>query len=219
MPFIVPTTPFSAGARGGTTVLYGALAPTQAGSISRLGASIAAYPPVGIITCSTGWGFVAGVAPPGTTTLTVTADGSTIERAGAAALFGNASAYCELYIDVEEFVHPLAPVDLPVDPSTFGPPGSGAEISNPLAGREFARSSHTWRMIIWHSTAGVGVQVLHRDYYARITALLPIIPGNAYRCWVGAYQAVACHSPLTPAGWAYCNFTYDFGPIFYAFTS
>lgn len=25
--------------------------------------------------------------------------------------------------------------------------------------------------------------------------------------------------PLTPAGWAYCNFTYDFGPVFYAFAS
>jgi hypothetical protein len=222
VPFVVPTFPFSSGSRAGTTVLYGSLTPTQTGRISRLGASIAAYPPLGVITCITGWGFVAGVAPVGTTSLTISASGTTIERGGACAVGGAASAYCDLFITVEEFV-PLAPVDVHFDPSTFGPgAGPGDAISptlNPLAGRQFLRAVDSGpTTIIRHTTAGLGLQVLHRDYTANITLVTPITPGNSYRCWLNAYQAATCHSP-GPAGWAYSNFTLDFGPIFFAFAS
>lgn len=220
---MVPWLPFSAGSRAGTTSLFGSLTPVQGLRISRLGASIGAYPPMGVITCITGWGWVAGVAPTGTTSLTISASGTTMERGGACSVLGSASAFCDLFVTVEEFV-PLAPVDLPVDPRRFGPaPGSGDETIptplNPLAGREFLRAVDSGpTTIIRHGTAGFGLQYLHRDFTANITLVMPITPGNTYRCWLLAYQAATCHSP-SPAGWAYSNFTLDFGPIFFAFAS
>jgi hypothetical protein len=227
VPYVVPWLPYSFGSRGGTTVLYGSLAPQQGLRISRLGASIAAYPPVGQFTCETGWGFVTGVAPEGTTILTVTVEGPTVERSGAAAFFGNAFAYCELYILCEEFV-PLAPVDVQFDPSTL--PGSGpgdatiASPGNPLAGRVYSRTGISGPTVIINQTTpwGFGLQgsgVLDRNATAENTLTLPIAPGNAYRCWIKVFQVVGCHSPLTPAGWAFCNFTFDFGPIYYTFGS
>jgi hypothetical protein len=224
VPNVTPTLPLSSGARGGTTVLYGTLAPTRSGGMSRIGVSIAAYPPVGVIQCFTGWGFLVGVAPPGMKTLTVSVDGATIEAAGAAAFIGSAGALCELWIKAEEFV-PLAPVDVGVDPSTFRPgatpPATAiASPGHPLAGRQYSQSFFSSRTIIRHWVIGVGLQVLPRQGGStNITLRTPITPGNAYRCWVVAGQNADCHSPLTPAGWAYCNFTFDFGPIFYDFST
>jgi hypothetical protein len=226
VPFVVPWLPYSFGSRGGTTVLYGSLTPVQGLRISRLGVSIAAYPPVGQITCITGWGFVAGVAPQESKSLTISASGTTIERSGAASFFGSAFAYCELYITVEEFA-PLAPVDVQFDPSTLGGgAGPGDSISaplNPLAGRVFLRAVDSGPTVIHNQqTAGFGLQgtgIVDRNATANITLVMPITPGNSYRCWLNAFQVAACHSPLTPIGWAFCNFTLDFPPIFYAFAS
>jgi hypothetical protein len=227
VPRVVPWLPYSFGSRGGTTVLYGGLAPQQGLTISRLGASIAAYPPSGIFSCETGWGFVTGVAPEGTTTLIVSVEGATVERSGAAALFGSAYAHCELYILCEEFV-PLLPVDVQFGPGTLGAGGGpGESIAsplNPLAGRAFSRVGVSNPTVIIKQTTpfGFGLQssgVLDTNATAENTLTLPIAPGNAYRCWVKVWQLVGCNSWLTPAGWAFCNFTFDFGPIYYTFGS
>ena len=191
--------------------------------MSRIGVSIAAYPPLGVIQCLTGWGFMVGVAPPGMKTLTISVDGATIEAGGVAALVGSAGANCELWIRVEEFV-PLLPVDLGVDPSAFRPgatpPAENSIPGNPLATRRYSTSYFSSKTIIKHSLIGFGLQVLPRQGRAmNITLRTPITPGNAYRCWVVAGQNADCHSPITPAGWAYCNFTFDFGPIFYDFST
>jgi hypothetical protein len=223
MPFVIPPFPFSSGYREGTTALVGSLTPTPSppGFLSRLGARISAYPPFGIITCTTGWGWVAGVAPAGTKSLVVSASGFTFERGGACAVGGYASALCDLFITVEEFV-PLAPVDLEVDLSTFGPgAGPGEEIAvpvNPLAGRQFLRAftSGPTRIIrMW--TAALGLQVLDQSSTANITFVMPIAPGNTYRCWLSAVQSAVCMSP-GPAGWAYSYFFLDFRSVFFAFT-
>ena len=142
-----------------------------------------------------------------------------MERGGACSLQGAASAWCELFISVEEFV-PLAPI--PVDLSSFDPgKETGATIShpgNPLAGRVFLRTvGSASTVILNHATGGLfGLQTLHRDASASTTFVMPITPGNTYRCWVCTYQAVSCHS-TGPVGWAYSNFAIDLTPIFFAF--
>jgi hypothetical protein len=224
MPFVVPPFPVSSGYREGTTSLLGSLTPVSvSGFLPRLGARIGAYPPFGIITCTTGWGWVAGVAPAGTNSLVVSASGFTFERGGACAVGGYASAQADLFITVEEFV-PLAPVDLQVDLSTFGPgagPGDAtiASPGNPLAGRQFLRAftSGPTRIIrMW--TAALGLQVLDQSSTANITFVMPIAPGNTYRCWLYAVQSAVCMSP-GPAGWAYSYFFLDFPPVFFSFTT
>ena len=104
MPFVVPTLSASWGTRAGTTSLFGTLS-SYAGKppLSRLGTSLGTYPPLGLINGFMAWGFVAGIAPTGTTSLTIlAAEGG--ERGGACSLQGAASAWCELFISVEELV-------------------------------------------------------------------------------------------------------------------
>ena len=144
-----------------------------------------------------------------------------VRAGGVCAVGGYASALCDLFITVEEFV-PLAPVDLEVDLSTFGPGvGPGEEIAvpvNPLAGRQFLRAftSGPTRIIrMW--TAALGLQVLDQSSTANITFVMPIAPGNTYRCWLSAVQSAVCMSP-GPAGWAYSYFFLDFRSVFFAFT-
>lgn len=224
MPFVRPSIPFSSGRRIGTTSLLDPLAPISIpGFLPRMGARIGAYPPFGMIACTTGWGWVAGVAPEGMRSLVVSADGFTLERGGVCAVGGYGSALADLYITVEEFV-PLAPVDLDDDVvTTFGPgaqPGDATIASprNPLAGRQFLRSFSSGRTtIIRQWTAALGLQVLDQSSFAVITFVMPITPGNSYRCWLYADQSAACMSP-GPAGWAYSYFFLDLRPVFFAFT-
>lgn len=142
---------------------------------------------------------------------------------GVCAVGGYGSALADLYITVEEFV-PLAPVDLDDDVvTTFGPgaqPGDATIASprNPLAGRQFLRSFSSGRTtIIRQWTAALGLQVLDQSSFAVITFVMPITPGNSYRCWLYADQSAACMSP-GPAGWAYSYFFLDLRPVFFAFT-
>jgi hypothetical protein len=222
MPFVVPPFPVSSGYREGTTSLLGTLTPIQSGTLSRLGARIGAYPPFGMITCTTGWRWWAGVAPERTKSLVVSASGFTFEKGGACAVGGYGSAQADLFITVEEFV-PLAPIDVQLDRSTFKPADDPAEFI-PLPGqieqasRQFLRAftSGPTRIIrIW--TAALGLQVLDQSSTANITFVMPVAPGNSYRCWLHAVQSAVCMSP-GPAGWAYSYFFLDFDPVFFAFT-
>src|SRR3954452_24755447 len=105
MPFVTPTLSDAFGSRFGTTGVTGSLNPVNNGGVFNVGASIGAGPPFGVITTTTSWGFDAGRAPAGATSLVVSANGMTRERAQTftAGFGGFASADADLSITIEEF--------------------------------------------------------------------------------------------------------------------
>jgi hypothetical protein len=105
---MVPTTPIFSFLSEGTGGVGRDLTPTQVGLTSRVGGSLRTYPPWGLETAVTAWGFQAGAAPPGASTLTVLARGFTFVRTSVTA-------------------SPATPAPMPTS-------GSASTSSNPLHG-------------------------------------------------------------------------------------
>lgn len=189
MPFVVPNLPFAFGSRSGTTAVGGSLNPIQSGSVSRIGATIAAYSPAGAIATTTSWGFMAGQAPKRRTSLVVAASGTTFERGATLAYGGYGSAAAEISITVEEFVNGALTRSV-----TSGP--------TPII--------HIWSAVL-------GIQVHQRDATAATVLVMPIRPGRLYRWWINAVQSALCQGVTGPS-YAISNFRFDMGPVFFAFT-
>jgi hypothetical protein len=220
LPFAVPTIPAFSFSSWGNAGVFRNLTPIQSGGISRIGGNLYAYPPAGVEATLTAWGFRAGTAPPGTTSLAVTARGiATTQRALAGTLGGYARAYGEVAVTIEEF-ESLKPVD-----SGLGDlPDDGeetAEIALPptALGSLVFKSSVTSAptIIINQETTAIGYQIHIGDGASHLTALvMPIAPGNVYRCWIVCRQHCICQAVSGPAR-AQSNIAFDFGPVFFAF--
>lgn len=106
MPFVQPTLSASSGARAGATVLLGSLAPIiTPGFVTRIGANISAYPPLGVIGTTVSAGFNMGVPPRSASMLLVTVAGmATTSRATIETFGAWAHAHGELSITIEEWV-------------------------------------------------------------------------------------------------------------------
>lgn len=196
MPFIVPNRPFATGSRTGATWLNGTLTLPQFGSISRLGNSIGAGMPWGLISITCSWGFDAGFAPAGTTTLVVNASGTTFERASSWTFGGYASARADISTTIEEFT---------VTPST------GAMS---LARTFTSADTPIFNLTNW----GLGYEIAHvRDATAATLLVMPIIVGRFYRCWVNSVQSAGTSGGLTGLAMAVSNFNFDVRPIFFVF--
>ena len=129
MPFVVPTTSvFSYTSDGSAS---GRSHVDRDGFMSRIGASVFAYPPGGLESAVTAWGFWAGPAPPGTSTLTVLARGFTLVRGYCFALGGWARAWATINATVEEF----EPTQRPVEHFFDRPDPDHAEIALPPTAR------------------------------------------------------------------------------------
>ena len=195
MPFVVPNIPEAFGSRQGTTGLFGSLTPTQSGTVSRLSAALIAYPPLGVITTTVSWGFITGPAPPGTTTLIVSAIGTTREQAQSYTFGGYASAIADISITVEQFVR-----------RRNLPPGGFSLV--------FERSFNSGLTPIFNLTNwGVGVQDHNRNGTASTVFFTAITPGQFYRCWINSVQSASCGV----AGGATSNFSFDMEPVFFSF--
>jgi hypothetical protein len=168
----------------------GSLTPTQSGSVSRLWARIIAYPPFGLITTTCSWGFMAGLAPPGTTTLTVAASGTTFERATSQTFAGYASATAEISITVDEFVRLRRP--RPRQPPDF----------------VFARSITSGPTPIYNLTNYVaGFEDHIRDGTDATVLVMPITPGRSYQWWINSVQSAGCQA-VTGYSSAVSNFAF-----------
>jgi hypothetical protein len=194
MPFVTPTLSDAFGSRFGTTGITGSLNPVNNDGVFNVGARIGAGPPFGVITTTTSWGFDAGVAPSGATTLIVTADGMTNERGQTftAGFGGYASANAELSITIEEF-------------QQVG--GSLARVRSLSSPR--MPFIHIWSVAFglqWHSHSAPFTPVM----------LMPITSGLFYRCWVNAIQSAMCQAATGPAG-ANCMFAFGMLTPFFAF--
>jgi hypothetical protein len=201
MPFVTPTLSDAFGSRFGTTGITGSLNPfINDGVVFNIGADIGAGPPIGAITTTTSWGFDAGPAPRGATSLIVSADGRTSGSAQTfTAGFGcYASADASVTITIEEFqrVHQWhAPLSLI---------------------RVRSVTSNRMPVInIW--SAAFGLQWYQRgpDPLAPVF-LMPITTGRFYRCWFNAIQSATCQAATGPAG-ASCRFFFGFLKAFFAF--
>lgn len=218
MPFAVPNIPSFSFSNWGNAGVFSNLTPTQSGSTSRIGGNLYAAPPAGVEATLTAWGFMAGTAPPGTTTLVVLARGFGTTQRGVAETFGGyARAYGEIAVTIEEF-EPLMPVDVDL-------PAAGeevAEIADPTAivGTVVFKSSVTSAptIIINQETTAIGYQLHIGDGASHVTALgMPITPGNAYRWWIVCRQHCVCQG-VSGFAWGGSNIAFDFGPVFFAFT-
>src|SRR5258708_7461725 len=207
------------GSRQGSTAVFGSLTPTQTGTVSRLFASIMATPPLGMITTTCSWGFMAGAAPPGTTTLTVVATGTTVERATTSTWGGYASAAADISITVDAFVDrnvSLSP-RIPPDIGVILVPVPNIRVAPDLAFAGSVTSGPT--PIINLENWGVGFQLRERNMgTATVALVMPIIPGRFYQWQIESVQSAACQGGLFGGSSAVCNFTFDFGPVFFAFT-
>jgi len=226
MPFVTPTLSDSFGSRWGTTSVNGSLNPTVVdGGVWIIGADIGAGPPIGVITTTTSAGFDAGLAPPGATSLIVSALGVIDEEAQtfAAGPGNSASADAGLSITIEEFeiIQKLRGPDIS---STL--PRERATVRAPIP-PELAAASRLNRIRsfdnnprdcihIW--SAALGLQYLVRTFeVVSLVFILPITPGRFYRCWFNAAQSAVCHAETGPGG-ARCHFFYGIDSAFFAFS-
>jgi hypothetical protein len=218
LPSVVPTIPAFSFSNWGNAGVFRNLTPVQVGGTSRIGGNLYAAPPAGVEATLTAWGFMAGTAPPGTTTLAVLCRGFATTQRGVAETFGGyARSYGEVAVTIEEF-EPLMPVDvdLPDDGEEV------AEIADPTAilGTVVFKSSVTSAptIIINQETTAIGYQLHIGDGASHLTALvMPITPGNAYRWWIVCRQHCICQA-VSGFAWAGSNIAFDFGPVFFAFT-
>jgi hypothetical protein len=201
MPFVTPTLSDSFGSRIGTTGIQGSLNPTSDNGLFTIGADIGAGPPFGVITTTTSWGFNAGIAPPGATTLVVTVNGVTDEGAQtfAAGPANSASADAELSITIEEFRR------------MFRPPSHRAN----LVRIQSVTGNNTSFIHIW--SAVLGLQ-FHRRRFVPFSpvGVIAVTPGLFYRCWFNAVQSAACVGVSGGAG-ARCSFQFGMTTPFFAF--
>jgi hypothetical protein len=220
LPFVVPNIPAFSFSSWGNAGTNSNLTPTQAGSTSRIGGALYAFPPAGVEATLTAWGFMAGRAPPGTTSLAIAASGfATTQRGNCFAGGSYARAYGDIHVIVEEF-EPLQPVDVEI---THDPDDGTAEIdplpTATLGSLVFQRVLSSGPTIIINmETTFLGYQFHTGDGTSHATPLvMPITPGNAYRWWIASRQYAICQAVSGPAT-AVSNIAFDFGPVFYAFT-
>lgn len=197
MPFVVPNIPFAFGSRSGATFLFGSLNPTQSGGVSRIGGSLMATPPAGLFTATCSWGFMAGPAPIGATTLAVAASGTTFERANSWTFGGYSSATAEISTTVEEFFFNRRTRQL-----------------------QFVRAVTSAPTPIFNFTNwALGYQIYHtRDATAATLLVMPIRPLRFYRWWINSVQSAGCSGGISGLGMAVSNFKFDMSPVFFAFT-
>jgi hypothetical protein len=188
MPFAPPTMSRSSGARQGTTALFGTLTPARFGSTFQIGASIAAYTPLGAIITTSSWGLNLGAAPVGTSTLIVAASGLTFERASVFAAGAYGACDAEIGIDIEER----------------------------LGGRLVRAFSSAPTNIFSYWVAPVGFQFRMHNSQAATVFGMPVIPGRTYTCWITATQTASC-SGVPSGGHAASNFALGFQQIFFDF--
>jgi hypothetical protein len=220
VPVMVPTIPFVSDGTDGSAVVNGDPTPTQAGTTSRIGTRVGAFPPTGFALIFTAWGLRAGAAPPGTSTLTVLASGSTFVRGFCYSVGGYARAYADVFVKVEEFepTHkPVAHSGSSID--THDPGIEHAEIApTPDTMLGTFRLTQTIRgpkvIVIDQETTVLGVQSVSMDADPEVPGLfMPITPGNFYRVWIESAQQVEAELN----GDAVSNIAFDFGPVFFAF--
>jgi hypothetical protein len=220
LPFVVPTIPVFSFSSWGNAGTNSNLTPTQTGSTSRIGGALYAVPPSGVETTLTAWGFMAGRAPPGTTSLAIAASGfATTQRGNCFAGGSYARAYGDIHVIVEEF-EPLQPVDVEIIPDRDDETAEIArEPTATLGSLVFKRVvSGGPTIIINMETTFLGYQVNFSDGASHATVLvMPITPGNAYRWWIASQQNTVCQAVSGPAT-AVSNIAFDFGPVFFAFT-
>jgi len=219
VPVMVPTITFVSDGTDGSAALFRDPTPIQFGSTSRIGTSVAAFPPTGFALIFTAWGLRAGAAPPGTTTLTVLAFGSTFVRGFCYSVVGYAHAYADLYVKVEEF----EPIPKPEHPGrlidTPDPQIEHVEIAPPTTEMIGTfRLTRTIRgpkvIVIDQETTVLGVQEVSMDADPEVPGLFtPVTPGNFYRVWIESAQQVEAELN----GDAVSNISFDFGPVFFAF--
>jgi len=219
LPFAVPDIPSFSFSNWGNAGVNRNLTPVQTGGTSRIGGNLYAAPPAGVEATLTAWGFMAGTAPPGTTTLGVTARGfGTTERAVAETFMGHAKSYGEIAVTIEEF-EPLKPVDSDLAHTPGSGTGTIADPTAVIGSIVFKRAfTSAPTIIINQETWVLGYQVYIGDGTSHLTSLaMPITPGNAYRWWIVCRQSCVCEAVSGPA-WAGSNFAFDFGPVFFAFS-
>jgi hypothetical protein len=235
VPAVVPTIPMFSLGHDNDPRTYpdmagalGGVIPSQSGSISRIGGSIygmspgpAGTPPETDL--ENAWGFMAGKAPPGTSSLTVAASGTAFIRGNCYAHSGGqAGGTADIYSFVEEFV--------PVGTPELGTPGHEHDLSlssithdhetvaeidpGPSPAWTGLRAYGSDTSLLNLQTTVLGWQVSVLDTHPAATMLVtPVTPGNSYRWWIACYQYVGAFS-----GAAVSNIAFDFGPVFYAFT-
>ncbi len=214
MPFVVPKIPAFSFSSDTVAGAVRDVTPVQFGSISRIGSSIYATVPGGTEALFTAWGFMAGKAPPGSSSLAVAASGTTMIYGNCYTVGGYARAYADIHVVVEEF-ETLEPVHsgLMHDSGIAElAPGPGAGLGTLVFKR---RVSSNPTILINHETSALGYQIVALDNHPDFTVLvMPITPGNVYRWWIASYQFCQC----ALAGWAGSNISFDFDPVFFAFT-
>lgn len=195
MPFVTPTLSDAFGSRFGTTGITGSLNPVNNDGVFNVGARIGAGPPFGVITTTTSWGFDAGLAPNGATSLIVTAEGMTAEGAETftAGFGGYASATAELSTTIEEF----------------------QQVGGSLVRVRSLSGPRMPFIHIWSVAFGLQVHGPRRAPLAPVT-LMPITSGLFYRCWINAIQSAMCQAATGPAG-ASCRFYFGMLTPFFAF--
>jgi hypothetical protein len=220
VPLVVPTIPVFSFTSDGAAGVFRTLTPGRDGFMSRIGSSLYAFPPGGMETAVMAWGFWAGPAPPGTSTLTVLARGFSSVRGFCYSVGGYARAWATINAKVEEFEPTERPVEHPGGPFDRPDPGTeDAEIALPPTARPGAfRLSRTVRgnpiILINQETIVVGVQSVSIDMQRDAPGLfMPITPGNFYQCWIESVQwAISGEN-----GDAVSNIAFDFGAVFFAF--
>jgi hypothetical protein len=197
MPFVVPNLQAASGSRSGATWLNGTLTLVQSGGVSRLGNSIGAGQPGGLITITTSWGFMMGMAGRRVTTLAVNASGTTFERASSWTFGGYASATAEISTTIEEFSINFRTGQLSLVRAVTSAPTPIFNLTN------------------W----GLGYEIAHiRNSTAATLLVMPARPRNLYRFWINSVQTAGTSGGFTGLGLAVSNFNYDIGPVFFAFT-
>lgn len=221
MPFVVPRIPTFSLFTDLAAAAVRNVTPIQSGSTSRIGSSIYAIAPGGTVTLFTAWGFMAGKAPPGISSLAVAASGTTFLRGNCLTPGGGyARAYGDIFVLVEEFEPVGAPVH--AHPGLVDTHDSGiAEIARDptavLGSIVFDRRVHSASTIIINQeTSVIGYQITPPiDAEPDATVLvMPVTPGKVYRWWIACYQYCQVGGP----GYAVSNMAFDFGPVFFAFT-
>jgi hypothetical protein len=176
VPFVVPNIPTFSLFTDLAAAAYRNVTPVQFGSISRIGSSIYATVPGGTVTLFTAWGFMAGKAPPGKTSLAVAASGLSMIRGNCYTAGGYARAYADIFVVVEEF----EPVGAPehahsglVDTHDSGIAEIAPDPTAVLGSIAFVRRVHSASTIlINHETSVLGYQIAALDNHQDATVLV-----------------------------------------------